>query len=111
MWPATLPMTMRERPERPCVPITTHALPRCAEAMIASTGGFLRRGSTTLLIGVEDPYSNAHSENESLHLGDFDKATMVRRFLRREWSTALKPDDPRFARLRELLAEPVPELR
>lgn len=29
-------------------------------------------------------------------LGDFDKATMVRRFLRREWSTALAPDDPRF---------------
>lgn len=39
-----------------------------------------------MLVGVEDPYTNAHSENESLHLEDFRKAILGEVYMFDEFS-------------------------
>ena len=48
-------------------------------------------GVPALLVGVEDPYCNAHSENESLLIDDWKKGTRAAVRLYAELSTALTP--------------------
>jgi acetylornithine deacetylase/succinyl-diaminopimelate desuccinylase-like protein len=71
--------------------------------MIGAGGsiGFVKPFSTALggvpclLMGVEDPDSAIHSENESVHLGDFHKAMRAAVHLYDELARALQPQTPR----------------
>ncbi len=75
----------KTRPDHPVFAVARKSLTEGygSEAMCIGCGGtipFVDMFTSVLgevpalLVGIEDPYTNAHSENESLHLGDFDSA-------------------------------------
>lgn len=51
-------------------------------------------GAPCLLVGVEDPASNAHGEDESLHLEDFTRACLTEAFLLAELADRWRPPMP-----------------
>ncbi|HEX2613722.1 MAG TPA: M20/M25/M40 family metallo-hydrolase [Fibrobacteria bacterium] len=75
----------KTRPDHPVFAVAKKSLTEGfgSEAVCIGCGGTIPFVDTftgilgdvpALLVGIEDPYTNAHSENESLHLGDFDSA-------------------------------------
>ena len=46
-------------------------------------------GAPCLLVGIEDPATNAHGEDESLHLEDFTRACLTEAFLLAELARRL----------------------